>query len=280
MLSNRADLHCHTNLSDSSLDVENTVLLAAKRGLRSLAITDHDTMGATEEAVKYGEKYGIEIIEGVEFSTYDYERKRRVHILAYGVKGNERLKSIYEKTTLERTNAGLIMLEKLLKLYPNVSKEMLTKYTKGCASIYKQHFTHALCDAGYAKSIFGEDHKRLFNSKNGLANEPIKYPDVYDVVKACKEEGAVISLAHPFNYDSKELFEELSKKELINCVEVWHETANEEETAYLYKKAQEYNLIMTGGTDFHGMYHSVPVPIGSYTTDYSELEKIKKLINK
>ena len=79
----RADLHVHTNISDSSLSTEATLLLAKERGLTHVAITNHDTVMGLKEAIALGKMIGIEVIPGIEISAYDFNRHVKAHILGY-----------------------------------------------------------------------------------------------------------------------------------------------------------------------------------------------------
>lgn len=91
--------------------------------------------------------------------------------------------------------------------------------------------------------------------------------------------GAAV-MAHPVVYDSLELLDDLAKEGKIDGVEVFHYSANEEQQATLLAKANEYDLIVTGGSDFHGLYNMKPTPIGMYTTDKDNIDRILKLCNK
>ena len=77
------DLHCHTRLSDGAMGLEEAVFYAKRSGLNFLSITDHDTMTGVVRAGIIGARHGIRIISGVELSCYDYERKKKVHLLCY-----------------------------------------------------------------------------------------------------------------------------------------------------------------------------------------------------
>ena len=78
-----ADLHLHTRLSNGSLGIEDLVLLAKKRGVTTIAITDHDCLAGTVRGKVIGERHGVTVIPGVELSAYDSKHGKNVHILAY-----------------------------------------------------------------------------------------------------------------------------------------------------------------------------------------------------
>ena len=76
------DLHCHTKLSDGTLGLEELIALAAKRGINTIAITDHDCLAGTVRAKIIGERNGVKVVPGVELSAYDSKNNKNVHILA------------------------------------------------------------------------------------------------------------------------------------------------------------------------------------------------------
>lgn len=87
-------------------------------------------------------------------------------------------------------------------------------------------------------------------------------------------------MAHPVHYNSLELLEELASKGKLDGVEVYHYTADDEAKKQILDIAQKYDLIVTGGSDFHGLYNAKPTFIGSNVTDKENLDRIFKLVNK
>ena len=77
----RADLHCHTTLSDGSLGIEEVIAQAKRNQIDCLAITDHDNLASTSRAVVLGQRYGIRVLPAVEISAVDTQRGKKVHIL-------------------------------------------------------------------------------------------------------------------------------------------------------------------------------------------------------
>ena len=107
-----------------------------------------------------------------------------------------------------------------------------------------------------------------------------EYPDVNYVLELIHSARGAAVLAHPLVYDSLELLDELAASGKLDGVEVYHYSANEEQQAMLLAKANEYGLIVTGGSDFHGLYNTKPTPLGMYTTDKENIDRILKLCNK
>lgn len=267
-----ADLHCHTRISDGSIGITEVISIAKKIGLKSIAITDHDTFAGATRAQVLGKRYNIEVIPGSEISAIDNKRNSRVHILAYVCERTTRLQGMLAKTAESRKNAAAIMLQKIMQLYP-INPAMVSYRAKESTNVFKQHIMHALMDAGYTGKIYSDLYNKFFDSKNGIAYTNIDYPDVFEVIEKIHYAGGVAVLAHPGRYDNYDLLKELIEVG-IDGVEVWHPSNSEEDTRKLETIAKEHDLIMTGGSDFHGMYNKRPVPIGACTTPIEQIEKI------
>lgn len=273
-----ADLHCHTKISDGSTAIDELVILAKNKGLNAIAVTDHDTFGGVKRAKIFGDKFGVTVIPGVEVSAYDYSRKKKVHLLCYMPKSSDRLAGMLRKTNFNRKQAMSVSIQKVLRAYP-IPYDMILRRTAGSTSVYKQHIMQALMDAGYTNEMFGSVFKKLFDSRFGLAKTTFEYPDVFEALRLIRESGGVSVLAHPAVYDSYDLMYELIEKGL-DGIEVWYPRANPNDDKLLADIADRYNLIKTGGTDFHGVNSSSVNPIGTCTTPDEELKKLLDLAKK
>lgn len=255
------DLHCHTKISDGSMGIDELLATAKRRGITALAVTDHDAIAGATRAVIAGKRIGIDVIHGVEFSAFDNKRGRRVHILGYLCDYPDRLEGMCRQTSAARRAAATEMVRKVLRYYP-IIPDSIARCASGSSAIYKQHIMHALMDAGYATSIFGEVFDKLFNRENGCAYVAIDYPDVYEIIDLIHSAGGLAVLAHPYTYHSEELMEELNAAGKLDGIEVWRPTHSEEQVAALTAFAEQHNLLMTGGSDFHGMYAKTARPLG------------------
>lgn len=273
-----ADLHCHTKISDGSTAIDELVILAKNKGIDTISVTDHDTFGGVKRAKVFGDKFGVKIIPGVEISAFDNDRKRKVHLLCYLPKSSDRLVGILRRTNYNRKKAMSISIQKVLRAYP-IPYDMILRRTAGSTSIYKQHIMQALMDAGYTDEMFGDVFRKLFDTRFGLAKSSFEYPDVFEVLRLIRESGGISVLAHPAVYDSYDLMYELIEKGL-NGIEVWYPRAADNDEKLLTEVAQKYNLIRTGGTDFHGVNTSAVNPIGTAVTPDDELEKLLNLARK
>ncbi|QKN23833.1 PHP domain-containing protein [Caproicibacterium lactatifermentans] len=271
-----ADLHCHTKMSDGTLCIDELVDLAKKRGLSTIAVTDQDTFAGTGRAVMYGKRKGVEVIPGAEFSTTDGKTGRQVHILCYCCPHPARLAGLCKRIAEMRRHAALLMLQKVLHLYP-MPVEMITRRAQGSTNIFPQHVMHALLDAGYTDELFGDLYRQLFAPKTGLAYIPVSYPETHEVIQQIHGAGGLAVMAHPGQFDSYDIFLEMSASHELDGVEVCHPLNSEEDRKGLRAMAKQYGLLMTGGSDFRGMYAEHHYPLGTYTTDDTEVCRLRSM---
>ena len=268
-----ADLHCHTKLSDGSVGIEDLIIIAQKSGISTIAITDHDCLAGTVRGQVIGKRYGVNVIPGVEISSFDNDAGKKVHILCYLPDAPDRLEGLCKRTSVARRRAGQIMLLKVASRFP-ISSEFIINHAAGSTNLYKQHIMHALIDAGYTDEIFGDLYHALFSPEsetNVLA--PTKYPDVSEVFEEIKNAGGIAVLAHPGAYDNYSEIEKYIEMGL-DGIEVWHPFHSEEDVEKLSQICKKKKLLQTGGSDFHGFYHSKTVTLGSCATPQEHLDKL------
>ncbi len=256
------DLHCHSKISDGSMGIDEIIAMAKRRGLSAIAITDHDAVAGATRAVVIGKRAGIEVVHGVEFSAFDTERQQKVHILGYMCDHPDRLEGLCLRINEQRRQAAQEMVRKVLRYYPIVPDSII-RCASGSTNIFKQHIMHALMDAGYADGIYGETYKKLFAPGTGIARVEKSYPDVKEVIDLIHSAGGLAVVAHPAVYHNEDLMAELVADKCLDGVEVWHPAHSDEDIARLEAFATQHQLIMTGGSDFHGMYTKRPRPLGT-----------------
>lgn len=267
-----ADLHCHTKISDGSTAIDELVLLAKNKGLNTISVTDHDTFAGVKRATIFGDKFGVKVIPGVEISAFDYKRKRKVHLLCYMPRSADRLAGMLRTTSHNRKQAMTLSIQKVLRAYP-IPYDMILRRTAGSTGLYKQHIMQALMDAGYTNEMFGDVFRKLFDPRFGLAKVDFEHPDIFEALRLVKESGGVSVLAHPAVYDSYDIMFDLIEQGL-DGIEVWYPRAHEDDEERLSDICDRFNLIKTGGTDFHGVNTSNVNPLGTCTTSDEEVKKI------
>ena len=266
-----ADLHCHTRLSDGSMGIDNLIVLAKKQGIQTIAITDHDCLAGNVRGMRIGEQHGIRVLPGVELSATDHARGTKAHILCYLPDSPDRLEGLCRRNLLESKKASQYMIVKTALQYP-VTPEFIIKCAAGSTGVYKQHIAHALLESGLTERIYGDVYRELFSpeSEKNVLREA-NYPEPKEIVEAIHDAGGIAVLAHPALYQNMELLDELIA-EGLDGVEVWHPSADEETIETLRKIAKKNGLLMTGGSDFHGMYGVGSVSVGACLTPDENLE--------
>ena len=263
-----ADLHCHTKLSDGSVGIEDLIVIAQKSGINTIAITDHDCLAGTVRGQVIGKRHGVTVIPGVELSAFDGEVGKKVHILSYLAEKPDRLEGLCKRTSVARKRAGQIMMLKV------ASNDFIINHASGSTNLFKQHIMHALMDAGYTNKIYGDLYDALFSPEsetNLLA--PVKYPDVKDVIDEIHNAGGIAVLAHPSLYDN---FDEIDKyiEMGLDGIEVWHPEASDEDIEKLSTICKKNKILMTGGSDFHGIYGRKTVTLGTCSTPDEHVDKL------
>ena len=269
----RGDLHCHTKLSDGSLGIEDLITLAKKRGIEAIAITDHDCLAGTVRGKIIGDRFGVQVIPGVELSATDTKTGKKVHLLCYLSDAPDRLEGLCHRNSLARKKAAHYMMLQVAKRYP-VAAELIVKCATGSTNIYKQHIMQALMECGFSRDIYGEMYHKLFDkdSPESVLVTP-KYPDIEEVLTAIHDAGGIAVLAHPYFFDNLDSLPRLMENGL-DGIEVWHPCATEEQQTELKKIGTNNKLLMTGETAFHGLYNLDPVSIGDVLTPDDAMAKL------
>ncbi|MCM3714404.1 PHP domain-containing protein [Alkalihalobacillus oceani] len=276
----KVELHCHTNISDCPLSIEAVLALALEQGVTHVAITNHDTTKGLEEAMETGRTMGIEVIPGIEVSGFDFSRERRVHILGYFIEpGHWKIDAVCRPLLEQRHRASQKMTERLLAAGYKITWERCLELAEGGTGVYKQHIMQALIEAGYTDSIYGPLYKKLFSrgqngEEPGIAYIPMNYIDAKTAVKVIRLAGGVPVLAHPGQYRNFEMVPELVEVGLEG-IEVWHPLHTKEHEQHAMELASKYDLVKTGGSDFHGSYGEAPVLLGSKSPGVEALESLK-----
>ncbi len=267
----KGDLHTHSWLSDGSNPPERLFELAARAGLDYLAVTDHDRLEAPDRDLEAAQRRGVQAIWGTEVSAYDFQRKRRVHILCYLPKDPAPVRAICDRTSQKRLEAGREMARLVGERY-GITLPDVEQAAVHSNSIFKQHIMQALMEAGYSTRMFGPLWQELFDTRTGSCVRSCPQPDVWEVLPVLRSSGGICVLAHPYTYNSIDLMEELISRGLLDGLEVWSSKSTPEQEAYLLSRAEEAGLIPTGGSDFHGSTASRVSPLGSAFTPERSIE--------
>lgn len=248
----RVDLHVHTDISDGSLSIVETLELAKKNGLTHIAITNHDTVDGLEQAMYTGIRLGIKVIPGVEISAVDKITGQKVHILGYNFTVEApHITKLCEPLLERRQQKSIWQIEQLIAYGYQINKQAIYAQRAGRV-IYKQHIMAHLVEQGYTDGIYSPLYEELFKG-SGMCSREVEYVDVFEAVKAIKADGGIAVLAHPGQQNTYYLIDQLVDAGL-DGIEIYHEIHTAKDHEKIKQLAYEKNLILTGGSDYHGEY--------------------------
>lgn len=280
------DLHVHTTASDGEYMPSKIVKMAKENNVTTVAITDHDTIEGIEEAIEAGTKLGIEIIPGIELNAK--VPKGKMHIVGYffDINNKEFLKKMAELKK-DREDRNQQFIEEFNKKGIAITLEQVKKYVIGNV-VGKPHFARALYDNGYIKDI-EEAYSNYFNVEpfNEIKRKGITPREAIQIIKNA---GGIAVIAHPvtLKLDDEELKNKIQelKEYGLDGIECYNNIHTKEDIKKLKEIAQENNLLITAGSDFHGPITTPNVKIGRGKDDNiisdipDMLEKIKKYAKK
>lgn len=249
------DLHTHSNCSDGTYTVKELMDYAHEKNLSAIALTDHDTVEGLDEAINYSrEKYpDMEVVPGIEFSTVN--EGKDVHVVGLYIDYHDdffvrNLQSFIDS----RTERNIKMCKKLTEEahMPITYEELKESFPN--AVITRAHYAKLLVDKGYVKSraeVFDRligDHCPYY-----IPREKISPEQAIDIIL---KSGGVPVLAHPILYHmSDERLEALVRRLKENGlmgIEAIYSTYEPRDERWIKELAGKYDLVISGGSDFHG----------------------------
>ncbi|MEK4970203.1 PHP domain-containing protein [Cytobacillus sp. FSL R7-0696] len=243
------DLHLHTTASDGELTPLELMQYAVEKRLKTISITDHDTINGVEEAYSISHNLPIQLIRGIELSsTY---KDRRIDILGYNIHPTNHLKKklafIYENR-LDRANK----MVKLLNSYGvHINMRDIRKQMVG-ELICRPHIAMAIVEKGYASCK--NDAFRRYIGDDSPTHVPLDTMSVEEAIATIHEAGGHAVLAHPRLIKDDQLVLELLRLGL-NGIEVWHRRHTSKDVKKYKRMAKKYEILQTGGSDFHTYAH-------------------------
>lgn len=246
----KADFHLHTTASDGKLTPAELVKLSASRGLDIIAITDHDTVGGIIPALTAAQEFpGLLVIPGIEISTEISQGE--VHILGHFINyRSPDLNQFLEKMGKSRQERARKMVAKLRKLDVSIDFNDVLKFASG-PSIGRPHIAQAMLEQGYISSLREAFDKYIGNGCPAYVERYKITPA--EAIKLILEVGGLPVLAHPANINELEsLILQLKEAGLIG-IEVYYADYSSEIKEWLAKLARKNGLIMSGGSDYHGI---------------------------
>ena len=246
------DFHVHTNASDGEKTPIELINLAISKNIKAIAITDHDTVDGLEIAVNYSKGKDIIIIPGIELDVT--VQKGQMHILGLFIDYNNKEfkdKLLNIKQSREKRNNKII--EELNKMGFEISLEELKKVSGG-QTIGKPHFAKVFLNKGYINTK-NEMFDKYFN-KPPLSNLKKATYTAQQIISIIKKANGLAILAHPQNLklEDKDLIDKIKELKTygLDGIECYHSEQTKEEMIKFRKIADDLNLVITKGTDYHG----------------------------
>jgi predicted metal-dependent phosphoesterase TrpH len=248
------DLHVHTTASDGTMSPAEVVRYAKEKGLRTIAITDHDTIEGIAEGLQAGSNLGLEVIPGVELSV-DFA-KGTMHLLGYYI--DHTSAELLEKLTIvqqARAERNLKIVEKLQGLGIDINLSEV-KEAPEHGQIGRPHFAYTMIQKGHAQNI--QDAFDRYLRKGGPAYvEKFKFSP-QEAMSVIHKAGGITVLAHPFTTNQLQL-QDLEpvivdlKEKGLDGIETYYPEHSAGQIKCYRQLAQKYALAVTGGSDFHGL---------------------------
>ncbi|GAB3390226.1 PHP domain-containing protein [Humibacter soli] len=266
------DLHTHSSVSDGTESPAELVRAAAGAGLGTVALTDHDSTGGWEDAAATASEVGLTFIPGMELSTrYGW---KSVHMLAYLFDPtDEPLTAELERIRDARRSRAETMVARLGMDY-DLSWDDVLAHTAPGATVGRPHIADALVSRGVVPDRSAA-FATLLHPRGGYY-EPIYAPTPLDGVRLIRGAGGVPVLAHPATRGRDGIIHDVYFRRLVDTglagLELDHRENTEDGKTAIRELADQYGLILTGSSDYHGA--GKPNRLGENTTPPESLERI------
>ena len=252
------DLHAHTTASDGTFAPRELVSHAREIGLQAVAVTDHDTFGGWDEALRAGAELGIEVVPGIELSVSD--GKDKFHLLGYYFERESELGETLAELQRERAGRNARIVEKLNALGKPITMKRVREIAGAGAQIGRPHIAQALIEIKAVSSIQNAFDTLLADGGPAYSSRKSLHPA--DAVRLIHGAGGVAIWAHPTRAPSEraalldfahgeELMRQWSEWKL-DGLETHYGAYTPAEVAWTNAMAAQFGLIGTGGSDFHG----------------------------
>ncbi|MCP3888235.1 MAG: PHP domain-containing protein [Desulfobulbaceae bacterium] len=246
------DLHIHTTMSDGTMSPAEVVKFASQKGLKAIAITDHDTASGVDEAKKTGGTVGVEVISGIELSVKN--RGVNIHLLGYLFdENNSALQQALTTVQKGRAERNLKIIDKLRKMGLEVSFAEIESIS-GPGLMGRPHIAKLLVEKGYVKSMDEAFEKYLGVKGSGYVSRFVF--QISEAIQLIKNAGGLAVLAHPYNLQQIDggfhCFVAEMVKEGLDGIEAYYPTHSKKFRKELLQLARKESIIVTGGSDYHG----------------------------
>lgn len=272
------DLHVHSTVSDGTFTPREVAFYAKAKGLRAIALTDHDSIDGIEACLAAGKSVDLEVISGIELSA-QYENTE-IHILGYAIDPHSPylLDTLHELLSA-REARNTKMLSKFHDLGLSLTLEDLYSASENITVLTRAHFAVALVRKGYVKNMDEAFDKYLLSDRPCyVKRHTLSYKMCIDVIHKA---GGLAVVAHPMLYGFPTIKYPSFIKHLadagIDGIEAIYPKHSEVDSLRFLELCLQYNLVPTGGSDFHGTNKAnidIGVGFGATKVPYDVLEML------
>lgn len=254
------ELQSHSVISDGQLDPAEVVKAAAKAGVTTLALTDHDAVAGVQEAQRAADDIGIELVPATEMSCV-HEFAEDLHVCGYWV-DLEKIGPTCERAQSERVNRAEEIIENLRREGFDITLEDAIAHSGDALSIGRPHIARAAGATGDLGPFFEE-----YLVPGAKAFVPRRWPTAGQAVDEIHAAGGAAVVAHPY-WDVKDpaRVEELVRALPFDGIEVYYPPHSEEQTRHLLSLCDELGITPTASSDYHGPTHKTFSVFGDYDT--------------
>lgn len=283
-MNERIDLHIHSYFSDGEYSPNELAEMAKAKGLSIISITDHDTLAGNKSYFN-NPSNNITVIPGIELSAFS--KKGRMHILGYGFDiSNKQLNDSLINLKNSSINSVLSIIEQIKRDYKIVfNYDDLKGLFNSNHNMNRVDIAKLCVKNNYAINIEDAFNRYLIEAKkkiNGINNKPL--PE--ECINLINNSGGIASLAHPksleLSYDELSKCIEILVSAGLKAIEVYHSSHSDEEKKHYLELAKKFNLLISGGSDYHGPLVKPNIILGNinnnnlHANDLSIIRQLKK----
>jgi predicted metal-dependent phosphoesterase TrpH len=254
------ELQSHSTVSDGQLAPSGVVEEAAKAGVTTLALTDHDAVAGVPEAEEAARGLGVELVPAIEMSCV-HEYAEDLHICGYWI-DLEKIAPACERAQLGRRERAGEIVENLRREGFDLTLDDAIREAGAADSIGRPHIARAAGASGDLGPFFEE-----YLVPGAKAFVPRRWPSAEQAIELIRAAGGVAVIAHPYwDISEPDKVEELIRSLGADGVEAFYPSHDERQTAHLLALCEELDLVPTGSSDYHGPTHKTFAGFGAYET--------------
>jgi predicted metal-dependent phosphoesterase TrpH len=254
------ELQSHSTVSDGQLAPAQVVAEAAKAGVTTLALTDHDAIAGVGEAQRAAEEHGIELVPAIEMSCV-HEYAEDLHICGYWIDVGK-IAAACERAQHERVTRAGEIIEKLRSHGFDLHLEDAVREAGDALSIGRPHIARAAGATGDLGPFFEE-----YLVPGAKAFVPRRWPTAEQAIELIREAGGIAVIAHPYwDISAPNEVDDLIRSLGADGVETYYPTHTREQTEHLLELCAELELVPTASSDYHGPTHKTFAAFGAYDT--------------